>query len=171
MEIYYTDIDEFKKQTSRDFLETYNDIGLKNEKRFFEYTIGRYLVKTVAKEVYNLKNTDIILNYKGKPVFKDEKLCFNITHSKNMLVACFDDNPVGIDIEFIKNKDLSKLSKYFKQDFKDLEDFYKYWTNKEALYKLGQKAQSTRFFKFENDYYISVASSKEVEIPYPIKYN
>ena len=168
MEIYYIDIDEFKKHKGRGFLEPYNDIKIKNEKRFFEYTIGRYLVKTIAKDIYNLNNTDIVINDKGKPVFKEGQLCFNISHSKNMVVACFDKNPVGIDIEFIKNKDLAKFSNYFKRDFKDLEDFYKFWTYKEAIYKLGDNAKSTDFFKYKNKYYITVASSKNTKIPYPI---
>lgn len=163
MEIHYIYIDKFKKQNSKDFLEQYNDMNFKNEKRFYEYTIGRYLVKSVAKNNYNLKNTDIIVNEKGKPVFKDGGLFFSITHSKNIVLVCFDKVPCGVDIEYIKDRNLDKLSKYFKKDFSSLEDFYKFWTLKEANYKLGCKLKDSHFSKFEDDYYLTVVSSGKIE--------
>ena len=163
MEIHYIYIDKFKKENSKDFLEQYNDMNFKNEKRFYEYTIGRYLVKSVAKNNYNLKNTDIIINENGKPVFKDGGLFFSITHSKNIVLACFDKTPCGADIEYIKNRDLEKFSKYYKKEFKDLEDFYKFWTLKEAEYKLGCKVKDSHFSKFEDKYFLTVVSAGKIE--------
>lgn len=163
MKIYYIDIDELKKQKSRDFLQQYNDINLTNEKRFFEYTTGRYLVKSVAKSKYKLVNTDIIKNDSGKPVFKEGNLHFNISHSKNILIACFDKTPCGIDIEYIKERDSSKLSKYFKKEFKNLDEFYKFWTLKEAVYKLNHTPKDSYSLKFKDKFYISVASKGLIE--------
>ena len=162
MEIFYIEIEKFKKQHNKTFLEQYDDIGCKNEKRFFEYTIGRYLVKTVAKKIYNIENTDIVFN-NNKPVFKNEKLNFNISHSKNIVLACFDNFPCGIDIEYIKERNLEKLSKYFKCNFKNSEDFYKFWTLKEAKYKLSDEIKSIYSKKFKDKYYITALSSAETE--------
>ena len=162
MKIYYIDIEEFKKQKTRELLEQYNDIHLQNQKRFFEYTIGRYLVKNVAKSIYNLDDTEIILDKNSKPVFKGKELYFNISHSKNIVIACFDSFPCGIDVEFIRNRDLLRLEKYFKREFKDLEDFYKFWTFKEANYKLGCDSKYQYFSKFIDEYYLAITSLGQI---------
>jgi len=159
LEIFYINIEEFKKNCNKTILERYIDIEIKNEKRFFEYGIGRFLVKNVAKEKYNIKDAEIILD-NNKPIFKNANLYFNISHSKNIVIACFNDSPCGIDIEFIKEKDLDSFSKYFKQNFKTQEDFYKFWTYKEASYKLGCEVKDSYFGKFENNYYLTVVSNK-----------
>ena len=161
MKIFYIDIEKFKKKYNKNVLTPYADIEIKTEKRFYEYTIGRYLIKNAAKQYYNLTDTEIIINENGKPVFKNSNLFFSLSHSKDIVIACFDKYPCGIDIEYIKQKNLDKLSKYFKQNFKTQEDFYKYWTNREAQYKLNENTKNSYFAKFQNDYYMSIVSNKE----------
>ena len=59
MNIFYINTEEFKKHHKKDELSIYADIELKTDKRFWEHTIGRYLIKTVAKKLslvyYKLK--------------------------------------------------------------------------------------------------------------------
>ena len=160
MEIYYIDIEKFKKQRDKSFLEPYNDIGIKNEKRFFEYTIGRYLVKSVAKSVYNLKNLDILTDNNGKPYFAKGGLYFNISHSKNIVLACFDSSPCGIDVEYMKDRNLEKFSKYYKEEFNNLEEFYRFWTLKEAKYKLGSNPTDIYSSKFNENYWLTYVVDK-----------
>lgn len=124
------------KTHAKDFLFPYADTEIKAEKRFYEYTIGRYLVKHVAQKYYNIDKTEIIKNENGKPIFKNSDLHFSISHSKNIVIACFDKYPCGIDIEYMKDRNIQKLSEYFDKNFETLEDFYKFWTTKEAKYKL-----------------------------------
>ena len=52
MKVFYIDISKFKKKYSKDFLLQYADREFKTEKRFYEYAIGRYLVKLVAQKYY-----------------------------------------------------------------------------------------------------------------------
>ncbi len=173
MKIFYIDIEKFKKTHSDDFLKSYCDIKTNNEKRFLEYSTGRFLVKSIAKEFYNISDPKIILNGNGKPEFKDADLHFNISHSKNIVIACFDNAHCAIDIEFIKNRDLNKLSKFFKKDFKTQKDFYKFWTYKEAEYKLGKKIQHYYCQEFLCDYYLTVASENNISkssVLYPVEY-
>ena len=164
MEVFYINVEKFKKCHNKDFLIPYADTKLNIEKRFWEYTIGRYLVKTVAKERYNIKDVEIVLDKHLKPVFKNANLFFNISHSKNIVIACFDKNPCGIDIEYIKKRDLSKLSNYFNQTFGSLEEFYKFWTYKEASYKLQEKVYDSYFSKFQNNYCLTVVSNQKIDI-------
>ena len=164
MKLFYLDIEEYKKKIDKKELSKYLDVEINLEKRFFEYTLGRYLVKNVAKEYYEVKNTDIILNEKGKPVFKEGKLHFNISHSKNLLVVGFSEFPTGVDIEFIKDRNLDKLSKYFKKNFNNLDDFYKFWTLKEAVYKLNHPSNYEFTTKFKNDFMLSVVSTNKFNL-------
>ena len=161
MEIYYIDIEEIKKLYDKNFLAQYCDKNIKFDKRFYEYSIGRYLVKKVAKTYYNVVDTEIITIANGKPVFKNSKVHFSITHSKNIVMACFDQNPCGIDIEYIKNRNLEKLSKHYMCEFNDTEEFYRFWTQKEALYKADSHAENIYFSKILNDFYMTVVYNGE----------
>ena len=163
MKIFYINIEEFKKKYDKNFLALYADIELKTEKRFYEYTIGRYLIKNIAKQYYEINDTEIIINENGKPSFANSNLHFSLSHSKNIVIACFDEYPCGIDIEYVKEKDLTKLSKYFKKDFETLEDFYKYWTQREAQYKLDKPAKSVYSANFKNNYYLTIVSNSNID--------
>ena len=164
MEIFYVDADKFKKNHNFHTLKKYADIELKTEKRFYEYTIGRYLVKTAAKDFFNIKDSEIIVTEYGKPVFKNSDINFSISHSKNIVIACLDTNPCGIDIEYIKQRDLNKLSKFFKTEFNNLNDFYKFWTLKEAVYKLG-KSPNYKYNTSFNNYCLTIVSDNEIINP------
>jgi len=160
MKIFYIDIEQFKTRYDKNFLLQFADKELKTEKRFYEYTIGRYLVKSVAEKYYDVEDTEIITKPDGKPIFKNNSLHFSISHSKNIVIACFDKSPCGIDIEYAKPRDLSKLSEYFGKSFKTAEDFYKFWTLKEASYKLNSPVKYEYFTKFQDSYYLSVVSTQ-----------
>ena len=162
MKIFYIDINEFKKNYGKNILTEYADIKLNSEKRFFEYTLGRYLVREAAKVFYDVSDK-IVLSTNGKPKFKNSNLQFSISHSKNIIMVCFDNHPCGIDIEYIKPRDFTKLAVRYKQEFATCDDFYKFWTLKEAAYKLGSKITDYKTFKFENHYCVTVVSAVEFE--------
>ncbi len=161
MDIFYSRISKIKKLYDKAFLQKYADIELKNEKRFYEYTIGRFLTKNAAKNYYKAEYTDIIINDNGKPVFKNSDLYFSISHSNDIVIVCFDKFPVGLDLEYIKPRNLVKLSAYFKKQFNSLDDFYKFWTLKEAAYKLGVPPLYIYSGIFSEKYYLSVASEQQ----------
>ena len=162
MKIFYIDIDEFKQKFDKNFLELYSDLKIKTEKRFYEYTTGRYLVKNVLEKVYNI-NDEIVLGKNGKPELKKTDFFFSISHSKNIVIACFDKYPCGIDVEYMKDKDLKELSQYFDRTFDTPEDFYKFWTLKEAVFKSGQKEIHSKTQKFKKNFCLTVVSDKQLK--------
>ena len=160
MNIFYINIEEFKNTHGRDFLLLYTDREFKSEKRFFEYTIGRYLINNVAQKIYKIDNAEIITEDNGKPKFAHSDLYFSLSHSKNYAVACFDENECGIDIEFIKERDFKKLSQHYGCNFKNSDDFYKFWTLKEASYKQNSTVNDYYTTVFKDDYYLTITSEK-----------
>ena len=141
----------------------YADREFKSEKGFYEHTIGRYIIKNI------FKNDEIIINTMGKPVFKNSEVYFSISHSKEYVFVCFDKIPCGIDIEYIKHRNLKKLSFHFDKNFENLDEFYKFWTYKEASYKLGTNPAFYHYKKFKKDYFLTIVSSQNIEILPTIK--
>ena len=160
MNIFYINIDEFKNTHDKDFLLQYADREFKSEKRFFEYTIGRYLINNVAQKIYKIDNAKIVTETNGKPKFAHSDLHFSLSHSKNYAVACFDENECGIDIEFIKERDFKKLSQHYEQNFKNAGEFYKFWTLKEASYKQNSAVNDYCTTIFKENYYLTITSEK-----------
>ena len=139
-----------------------DDSNVKN-KYVLQHNTGIKLTEYVAKNIYNVENTEVeIIN--NKPQFKNSDKQFNISHSKNVVLVCFDDNPVGVDIEYIKPRDYIELAKRmgFKLKERTLEEFYIFWTQYEAEYKLGFKSKDIRSKNFLNEYILSVASTKQI---------
>lgn len=161
MKVFYINIENFKKHIDKSILCEYADISINAEKRFYEYTIGRYLIKSAAKKIYDIDD-EIIINKNGKPQFKNNEIYFSLSHSKNIEIVCFYKAPCGIDIEFMKNRNLEKVSEYFGQKFDTLEDFYKFWTAEEAEYKIGEKAFQIYSCRLKN-YWLSIASNKKFD--------
>lgn len=112
-------------------------------------------------------------NQGEKPYFEDyENLYFNLSHS-NLYVACaISDNPVGVDIQYMKDFDKNLVSRFFTPDEQEFwqnskskkEAFYKIWTKKEALLKclgagLGKMATKSVFraqdegYKFQTKHF------------------
>lgn len=104
-----------------------------------------FLIDILKKDYdINVLKEDIFFNQYGKPYLKNNYIYFNISHSKNMIALIISDNECGIDIEYIdKTRNIEGLSKKVlsskeKEEFdknKDIEIFYKFWTQKEAYYK------------------------------------
>ena len=155
MDIFIIKIDKFMK-----FIDEFsicNDFS--SRKRCIEFSLGRFLTKFVAKNFYNLENTDILICNK-KPVFLNSKLYFSISHSKNIVAVAFDNNDVGLDFEFLKPRNLEKFCRRMNKKFQNEIEFYQYWTSFEAQYK--SKPQFLTSFKFE-DYIASVSSFSKID--------
>lgn len=162
MEIYYINTDEFLKTHDTEFLRKYTDgKEFKSLKRFTQFTIGRYLVKTAAKKLYSMADTEIIIE-NDKPKFKNGGMFFSISHSANFVAAAFDVLECGLDIEEMKPRDFEALSKRYNKNFKTAEDFYKFWTAYEAEIKLQQKGQSVFSCVFQDRFMLSAVSVNPV---------
>lgn len=92
-----------------------------------------------AAETFVIKRTP-----KGKPYAENCSLEFNLSHSGKWLLCAVGDQPLGVDIEAIKPRDLKIAERFFtpkEQEFlaPDQPDallrFLQIWTAKEAYFK------------------------------------
>lgn len=159
MEIYYINSEEFLKSHDTDFLRRFTDgREFKSVKRFVQYSLGRYLVKSAAKKIYSMADTEIIVE-NDKPKFKNGGMFFSISHSGKYVAAAFDNVACGLDIEEMKPRDLEALSARYNKDFRNTEDFYKFWTEYEAEIKLQQKTQASYSCVFQDDLMLTAVSA------------
>jgi len=98
----------------------------------------------------SLSLDDLLYNQFGRP-FINSNIDFNISHSGEYVVcAVTDKGRVGIDIEKIREIDLSDFRRYMTDDewqkIKEAEQpnekFYEYWTMKESVMKAEGKGLS-----------------------------
>ena len=139
--IFFINISKFLKNIdtgSMDcFLEGKNFLS---EKRKREFSLGRFLIKYVLKNFYDLSEVEVDVE-NNKPCIRNGSVKFSISHSNNMLAAAFYRKNIGVDIEFMKQRDFEKLFDYCGIDGECLnkkEEFYRYWTRYEAEIKLAE---------------------------------
>lgn len=89
-----------------------------------------------------------------------------IAHKDKWVVVVASENPVGIDIEnttverdFVAAAELMNFAVP-----KSLDDFYKSFTEAEAVYKMGTAPKCTHFMEF-GDYLICVTSTQDFNTP------
>ena len=128
------------------------------EKKKLQSAIGRHIAKEVAKMFYNIEDTEIITENK-KPKFKNVDLCFNISHSNNIVAVAFDTMPLGLDIEYMKERDFKALLERYNIESDDKELFYQFWTEYEASIKIQAEIKQKLCFKLKDDYMLSLFSS------------
>lgn len=161
MRIFYIDTDEFLKNHDYEFLRQYSENReFKSEKRLIQYSVGRYIVKTVAKEIFKIPDTAIIVENE-KPKFKSGGIYFSISHCENIVAAAFDTAECGLDIEKIKPRDFNALAERYNKKFTSAEDFYRFWTEYEAEIKLGKSITSKYSCIFLETFMLTAVSEKE----------
>lgn len=158
MKIFIIRINELLKIIDKSSFEAI----YKSEKRNIESQLGRFFTRYIASNIYKVENTEIAVKDK-KPYFMNSDICFSISHSNEVIGVVFSDEEIGLDIEQFKQRDLNRLSDYFKKSFKTLDEFYQYWTLYEANYKSKLKDDFCKTLKFE-DYFVSVSSANNSEL-------
>lgn len=117
--------------------------------------IGDVLIRYGLHEIYGL-NHELIKFHKndyGKPSLIGVKdIHFNISHAGNWVVCAFHEDPVGIDVEQIKDIEMNIANRFFSQgEIQDLHllnseeqktYFFQLWTMKEAYIKAEGKGLS-----------------------------
>ena len=85
-----------------------------------------------------LSREELLKNENGKPYFANGPY-FNISHSGKYVLMAVSTAEIGVDIEEIKNKDMSSLVRIFNEAeakmIKEHSDFYYLWCAKESLIK------------------------------------
>lgn len=121
----------------------------------------RLIVKKILSNYLNLEidKINVQTNGSGKPFLPEHTLQFNVSHSHNQLfIALNDEKPIGIDIEFLSNRNINLFAErfwgkdWFKQEmgnhpnYLHLIGFYKAWTQTEAWVK----SQGETIFNYSN---------------------
>lgn len=98
--------------------------------------------------IYNnlkIEESEIKYNKLKKP-YIENGLYFNVSHSKDYVVFVKSEEKIGIDIEFINNKNMNIINYAYneqekeyilngKDDYSKIERLTKLWTIKESLFK------------------------------------
>lgn len=98
---------------------------------------------------------DLIYIENGKPVL--EGICFNLSHSDDMVACAVSEKPVGIDIEKIKKLKVNISGRFFTEnENKHLEEyqeneaeFFRLWTMKESYMKYTGEGIKLALNRFE----------------------
>ena len=121
----------------------------------------------VAREADRMGSVVIFKN--NKPKFKFSDIQFNITHSNQFVMAAFDKYPVGIDLEYMKDRNFTEISKHYNLNTDNKTEFYKKWTQLEATIKIQADSKQTYTEKFESNYMLTIVSTNPEKINPEIK--
>jgi 4'-phosphopantetheinyl transferase len=143
-------IDETKFQSFLNLVSSQKQEQIKRYHFDIDKKLSLYselIIRMIACQELNILNDKIIFEKEkyGKPYIKDHQdFCYNISHTRNAIVVCVSDNPVGVDIESIRKADMRIAKRFFTNDEliyitqsetdKDRR-FFEIWTKKEAYIK------------------------------------
>lgn len=153
MEIFFLDTNKYSLDD--DILKTFAQTSSKKH-----HCYGRFLIKKIAEDFYKNKNSEIEIINK-KPKFKYSDLNFSISHCANIVLAAFDKNPIGVDIEQMKNRDFISILKRFNINGENYtkEMFYQFWTEYEAKVKLQEDFKTKISMPFSNNFILTVVGN------------
>lgn len=165
MDIFYLKKSEFLENIDYKTLKTFSDNREFNSKeKEEEHLLGLFLTKFIAKHIYDIQNTEIEIINK-KPFFKNEKLYFSISHSKDIVLVVFNNSNIGADIEYMENGKNFKLimNRYgIKTSNPTAKEFYRFWTEHEAEIKLGNNNIKSLFSEILEDNYMLTCVSDNI---------
>ncbi len=165
MDIFYLKKSEFLENIDYKTLKTFSDNREFNSKeKEEEHLLGLFLTKFIAKHIYDIQNTEIEIINK-KPVFKNAKLYFSISHSKDIVLVVFNNSNIGADIEYMENGKNFKLimNRYgIKTSNPTAKEFYRFWTGHEAEIKLGNRNIKSLFSEILEDNYMLTCVSDNI---------
>ena len=136
VKLYVADTDLGKKHFR--FLLENVSVGQKEKALRYANEIDqiRSLLSSYLKN--QLSREELLKNENGKPYFTNGPY-FNISHSGRYVLMAVSTAEIGVDIEEIKNKDMSSLVRIFNEAeakmIKEHSDFYYLWCAKESLIK------------------------------------
>lgn len=141
-------------------------------------------VKAIASKMLGVsrEKLSILKGKNGKPYFAQyPKLHFNVSHSENGIAIAFSSNPIGIDIEKIREINLKTAERFFTKKETDYiygaplnshRRFLEIWTKKEAFIKQKgltlkdiKLAETNGIYTFEKDGFIISVCSEDKEKP------
>jgi len=124
---------------------------------------GRQLAIKAAQKVFGIEYPEIEV-VDNKPRFVNSDLHFSISHSNKLVAVCFDHEPVGFDIEFMKDRNFERFAARYNIPAQK-EEFYRFWTAYEARIKLQTKPQQLKTFMLQDGYMATIASARTFDLP------
>lgn len=117
--------------------------------------VGLLLQKVLA--LYHMQDSDVFVDEHGKP--KVEGLEFSLSHSGNLVLCAVSEEPVGCDIERLREAPKGVAERYFSDaeqaylsrfsaDEYDRK-FFRIWTMKESYVKMTGEALRVPFEAYE----------------------
>lgn len=107
-------------------------------------TLGAGLLLKDVLEKHGISQTEVRFGQYGKP--EADRLCFNLSHSGNLVVCAVSDKPVGCDVEKVRKAPKGIAKRYFcENEYMYLEtleeakydtEFFRLWTMKESYVKM-----------------------------------
>ena len=107
----------------------------------FKHTLGRFccLKSWLMLDAMHIGEMEFLYNEHGKPYIEGGPF-FSISHCKEAIAVAIDDQPVGIDVEAIRNVEqdliLRTMNEEEQQQIHSNRDFTRLWTQKEAILKM-----------------------------------
>ena len=152
----------------------------------YKHTLGQFccLKSWLMLSAMHIGEMEFLYNEHGKPYWENGPY-FSISHCKQGIAVAIDDQPIGIDIEAIRNVDqdliLRTMNEEEQKQIHSNRDFTRLWTQKEAIVKAqgvgivsfeqlqGIRSQESGFLSWRNDYFRIQTVEKEKYI-YSIAY-
>ena len=146
----------------KDLLKEFQKKEISDPEKRNVHCLSYLMVDRILKEVYKIEDREIIFDDK-KPVLKSGKKFFSISHSGEYIVLGFSDFNCGIDIENVVNrkKDWQTIAERMGFKSQSQEDFFKDWTEYEAVYKLRDKYKSVYQTKLGSYFLTAVSKNSE----------
>ncbi len=108
-------------------------------------SLGAGVLLRIIMDRMGISEENILIGTHGKPYVSDGKFYFNLSHSGEYVFCAYDNEPIGIDIQKIKdqipkhtNKILSKEEREYLLSLNEkdrISAFYSIWSDKESIIK------------------------------------
>lgn len=158
MQIFYTYKNKIISDVGIENLKKYSDNKtFASADKYTEHLCGLYMVNFIAKNYFNIDDPKIVYD-NDKPYFVNSDLKFSLSHSNDIIAVVFSKDNVGIDVEFMKPRDITKFSNRYIKNFRDISSLYSFWTNYEAVYKLGNSSVSKYSTIIDDKYFLTCVS-------------
>ena len=127
--------------------------------------VGLLLQKVLA--LYHMQESQVFIGEHGKPMI--DGLEFSLSHSGNLVVCAVSDQPVGCDVEEIREAPKGVAERYFSEGEQAYlsrfareeydKAFFRFWTMKESYVKMTGEGLRVPFEAYE--VVVSVVSCEE----------
>ena len=132
-------------------------LAFKRREPAYTSVVAGLLLQMVVKQELGIEPESLVLfkNQNGKPsVSGYPEFFFNLSHSGDYVVLAYGSEPVGIDIEQIREKNRQVAKRCFTQkEYEyaclDASHFFEIWTMKESYLKLTGQGISVPLDSFE----------------------